>query len=165
MTAELPQFVRDLLASPPKAGEGVNLYLFRLARVLHPYRSEPEILDTLRAITVNCGRVVTEKEIQRAVENSRPATRQPGVHTPIRATPAAWPSINQKARAAILKEGYGLVDLWEESPIRFEDNNSHTEYLIDALFPGNPCSAVAKAMQSLPPAIVKNGADDWAKCS
>ena len=39
---ELPQFVRDMLASPPRAGEGVNLYLFRMARVLHPYRSETE---------------------------------------------------------------------------------------------------------------------------
>jgi hypothetical protein len=53
---DLPQFVRDLLASPPRAGEGVNLYLFRLARVLHPYRTEREIADILEAVTANCGR-------------------------------------------------------------------------------------------------------------
>ena len=48
----LPQFVRDLLSSPPKSGEdegGVHRYMFRVARVLHPYRSEAEIIDTLRA--------------------------------------------------------------------------------------------------------------------
>src|ERR1700691_2406902 len=57
----LPQFVRDLLASgPPPAGEGVNLWLFRMARVLHPYRGELEIADILRASVAGCGRVVTE---------------------------------------------------------------------------------------------------------
>ena len=34
---ELSQFVGDMLASPPRAGDCVNLYLFLLARVLHPY--------------------------------------------------------------------------------------------------------------------------------
>jgi hypothetical protein len=34
--------------------------------------------------------------------------------------------------------GYGLADLWEESPIRIEDNKAHTEEIVDALFPGNP---------------------------
>jgi hypothetical protein len=62
---ELPQFIRDLLSSLPRAGDGVNRYLFRLARVLHPYRSEGEIHDLLRAITFDCGRIVTEQEIQR----------------------------------------------------------------------------------------------------
>jgi hypothetical protein len=28
--------------------------------------------------------------------------------------------------------------LWEESPVRIEDNSTHTEDIIDALFPGNP---------------------------
>ena len=36
VASDLPQFVRDLLASPPKRGEGLNLWLFRTARVLHP---------------------------------------------------------------------------------------------------------------------------------
>ena len=30
------------------------------------------------------------------------------------------------------------MDLWEASPVRFEDNDAHTEALIDALFPGDP---------------------------
>jgi hypothetical protein len=49
-TKDLPQFVRDMMASPPRAGDGVNLYLYRLARVLHPHRSESEIANTLRAV-------------------------------------------------------------------------------------------------------------------
>jgi hypothetical protein len=31
----------------------------------------------------------------------------------------------------------GLADLWELSPIRIEDNEQHTEDIIDHLFPGN----------------------------
>jgi hypothetical protein len=131
---ELPQFVRDLLASPPKAGEGVNLWLFRVARVLHACRTETEILDTLRAVTVGCGRVVTEKEIRRAMENSRTGA---GTAAPVRLTPP-WPMLNREQREAIINEGGRLVDLWEVSPLRLEDNDSHTEQIVDVLFPGNP---------------------------
>jgi hypothetical protein len=45
VASDLPQFVRDLLASSPKRGEGLNLWLFRTARVLHPYRSPSEIVQ------------------------------------------------------------------------------------------------------------------------
>jgi len=37
--AALPQFVRDLLASVPRHGKDVHKWLFRTARVLHPYRT------------------------------------------------------------------------------------------------------------------------------
>ena len=45
----LPQFVRDLLASPPHRGDGLNLWFYRVARVLHPYRDSVEIIELLRA--------------------------------------------------------------------------------------------------------------------
>jgi hypothetical protein len=141
---ELPQFVRDLLSSPPKAGEGVNLYLFRIARVLHPYRSEQEIIEILRIITADCGRPVTEKEIRRAIDRSKQFAWKPGEPNPVRSEPP-WPSVNQEQRQAIIKEGYGLVDLWEESPIRFEDNDSHTEEIIDIIFPDNPLLCCGKS--------------------
>ena len=32
---ELPRFVRDLIASFPRTGDGVHRHLFRLARYLH----------------------------------------------------------------------------------------------------------------------------------
>jgi hypothetical protein len=139
----LPQFVRDLLASPPQAGEGVNLYLYRLARVLHPYRTEAEICETLRCVTAGCGRIVTEREIQRAVERSKQSAWTPSNPNPVRSAPP-WPKVNEEQRQAVLSEGYGLADLWEESPIRFEENESHTEWIIDALFPGDPLLCCGK---------------------
>ena len=41
--------------------------------------------------------------------------------------------------------GVGLVDLWEMSPVRFEDNDSHTEAIVDMLFPGNPLLCCGKS--------------------
>ena len=142
---ELPQFIRDMLASPPRACEGVNLYLFRMARVLHPFRSEGEIHDILRAVTANCGRVVTDKEIRRAIENSRGAARKSGQGNPPRMEPP-WPKVNAEQREAVIAAmGMGLVDLWEISPIRFEDNFPHTEEIIGTLFPGDPLLCCGKS--------------------
>jgi hypothetical protein len=57
----------------------------------------------------------------------------------------AWPEPDGEAIRAIVERGYGLYDLWERSPVRFEDKNSHAEQIIDALFPGNPLLCVAQA--------------------
>ncbi len=46
-----------------------------------------------------------------------------------------WPDRNPTAIAEIIKDGLGVYDLWERSPIRFDDDQSHTEEIIDALFP------------------------------
>jgi hypothetical protein len=142
----LPQFVGEMLAAPPRAGQGVNLYLFRLARVLHPYRSESEIVDTLRAVTAGCGRIVTEMEIQRAVQNSRSGAWRPGERNGGDSVPP-WPMFNPEQREAVLAvaDGFGLVDLWEGSPLRLEDNLPHTEEIVDALFPGDALLCCAKS--------------------
>jgi hypothetical protein len=138
----LPQFVRDLLASPPQRGGGLNLWLYRVARVLHPYRDANEIVNLLRAATA--GEPIKHGEIERAVKRSKATAWRPG--QPTTATPQpAWPSINRERREAILHDGRGVVDLWEQSPVRIEDNESHTEELIDALFPGDPLLCCGKS--------------------
>ncbi|PTX93473.1 hypothetical protein DB345_17860 [Spartobacteria bacterium LR76] len=144
MTGEqLPRFVRDLLAAPPRAGQGVNLYLFRLARVLHAYRTEHEIVELLRAAVAGCGRVVTEQEIRRAVENSRKVAWQPGLEggaSAVRPAASLWPEVNAALRSTVLAEnaGYTLADLWETSPIRLPEGESQAETVVDTLFPGDP---------------------------
>jgi hypothetical protein len=135
----LPQFVRDLLASPPHRGGGLNLWLYRAARVLHPYRTKAEIVELLGAVTA--GNPVKRGEIERAVERSAAAAWQPGQpHVPPKQP--AWPNVNTEQREAIIGTGYGLADLSESSPWRIEDNEQHTEEIIDRLFPGNPLLGV-----------------------
>ncbi len=137
----LPLFVRDLLASPPKRGEGLNLWLYRVARVLHPYRLASDIVKLLEAATE--GEPVKLGEIERAVERSAvTAWRPDGQRVTTRAFP--WPSVNQEQREAVTGAGFGLVDLWEVSPVRFQDNESHAEEVIDALFPENPLLCVGR---------------------
>ena len=127
----LPQFVRDLLASPPHRGGGLNLWLYKVARVLHPFRDANQIIELLKAATA--GEQVKHGEIERAVERSKATAWQPG-QAP-QPTISAWPKLNKEKREAITRKGGGLVDLWEASPVRLEDNESHTEKIIDILFP------------------------------
>jgi hypothetical protein len=134
-TTQLPPWVCDLLASPPKRGEGLNNWLFRRARVLHAFRGNNEIIELLRAATF--GEAVKHGEIERQVQCSRKVAWERGQSTQQRAAPA-WPKLDQQQRATAIAPKGELVDLWEASPIRFEDDQSHTEEIIDVLFPDNP---------------------------
>lgn len=139
----LPRWAADIIANPPKSGEGFHLWLFRAARALWKCgRDEYEIRAVLESCATTCGRRVTEREIEDAMRNSQTTTFQSACFQPQR-----WPSLNAEQREAIITNGGGLVDLWETSPVRFEDNAAHTEQIIDTLFPDNPllCCAATKA--------------------
>jgi len=137
----LPQFVRDLLAAPPMRGGGLHPWLFRIARVLHPYRDREEIIALLAAATAD--QPVPIGEIEEAVDNSKAVAWRPGQRPTYRA--AQWPEIDREKREAAIAAGYGLVDLWEQSPWRIDDNKSHAEEIIDHLFSGNPLLCVGKS--------------------
>jgi hypothetical protein len=136
VASDLPRFIRDLLASPPKRGEGLNLWLYRVARLLHAYRDRQEIVELLQAATA--GEPVKYGEIERAVDRSAATAWKPGQPPHNVAQAHAWPKVNTEQREAVVAAGGGLVDVWETSPMRFQDNESHTEEIIDALFPGDP---------------------------
>jgi hypothetical protein len=142
VASDLPRFIRDLLASPPKRGEGLNLWLFRVARVLHPYRGRREIIQLLQAATE--GEPIKYGEIERAVEHSAAVAWKPGQRVAVIHGPA-WPRVNAEQREAVIASGADLVDLWERSPVRFTDNESHAEEIIDQLFPGNPLLCVGES--------------------
>ena len=59
-----------------------------------------------------------------------------------------WPTLDKVKVAEIVATGHSLVDLWEASPVRIEDNDSHTENVIDQLFPGNPLLCCGKSAYS-----------------
>lgn len=145
MTASLPRFARDLLASCPRAGAGVHTWLFRAARVLHPFYSDAsELARLLSAACAGCGRAVMESEVRSAIINSRACAWEPNQRPFLNAVPAAWPGVDADRVKAITADGPGLADLWENSPVRFEDNVSHVEALVDQLFPDNPLLCCGK---------------------
>jgi len=140
---ELPQFVRDLLSSPPARGGGLNLWFYRVARLLHPYREPAEIIELLLAATA--GKHVKHGEIERAVGRSKATAWVPGSPPNARQAPP-WPKVNVEQREAIIASVHAeLADLWEVSPVRITDNKSHTEEIIDTLFPGDPLLCAARS--------------------
>ena len=134
MTRSLPQFVRDLLASPPRAGEGVHHWLFRVARQLHAHLPGVEIVQLLERRVASCGRAVPRSEIVAAVQSALPCAWQPSGQPASQPAKSKWPSVNREQRGAIIRDGGGLADLWEASPLRIEDSEPHSEEIIDRLF-------------------------------
>jgi hypothetical protein len=80
-----------------------------------------EIVRLLECQVATFGRPVPRHEIESAVQNSLPCAWQPS-QRPIQKPAAKWPSVNAKRREAIIRDGGGLADLWELSPVRIEDN-------------------------------------------
>ena len=132
----LPSFIDEMLAAPPRAGEGVHKWLYRVARQLHVHLPAVEIVALLESRVQGCGRHVSRKEITDAVQAAVLTAWQPnGKAAPVKAA-AKWPGVNQEQRAAIIRDGDGLVDLWEASRVRIEDSAQHTEEIIDRLCAG-----------------------------
>ena len=149
MNRQLPPFLEELLGACPKSGEGVHAWLFRVARQLHAHLPAVEIVVLLERASAHCGRPVPRSEITAAVQNSILCAWQPNDRSGGSSNISApkWPVVNQEQREAIIRDGVGLVDLWEASPVRFESNDTHTEALIDRLFPGDPllCCGLSSA--------------------
>jgi hypothetical protein len=145
---ELPQWLKDMLSACPSAGTGVHSWLFRCARQLHAHYSDPgEIVRLLEAVSHGCGRPIPLREITAAVQDAAKVAWQPkngDTQQHYQAEPA-WPVVNEKRRAAIIRDGFKLADLWEASPVRVDWNDSRTEEIIDTLFPGNPLLCCGKS--------------------
>jgi len=156
MTPALPDFLRNMITVPPRAGEGVHMWLFRVARQLHAHLPSTAIISLLETRAATCGRHVSRAEIVAAVQNSITCAWQPSRSATSKPTHSKWPNVNQLQLEAVARTG-GLADLWELSPIRIEDNEPHTEEIIDRLFPGNPLLCCGKSQS----AFDTRPRDDW----
>lgn len=143
--AALPSWAEDILRSAPVAGQGVHDWLFRASLALWRCgRAEGDIRATLRTFADGCGRRVAQREIEDAIRNSGKLPREPMRQGAWKTVPA-WPAANIEQVEAVIAERGGLVDLWEASPLRFDDPS--TEEVIDLLFPGNPWLCAGARME------------------
>jgi hypothetical protein len=138
----LPRFVQELLASPPHRGSGLHQWLFRVARVLHPYCSRAEIIAMIGNAVA--GEPVQSGEIEDAVDNSAGCAWQPS-GSRMRVRLPRWPSVDANRRAAVLEAGHSLADLWETSPFPLTDNRARAEEFVDALFPSEALLCCGKS--------------------
>jgi hypothetical protein len=145
---KLPPFLRELLNTPPRAGEGVHNWLFRIARQLHAHLPAVEIVALLESHVANCGRHVPRPEIVSAIQNALACAWQPKNNLPYVHTASKWPKINFEKRKTIIRDGGGLAELWELSHPCITDNTQRTEEIIDRLFPSNPLLCCGKSQSN-----------------
>lgn len=146
---ELPQFVRDMIACPPKHGDGVHTWLFKVARHLHAHRDSESIVSLLAVASEGCGRAVPEKEIRDAVTSAKECAWKPsGTSRAVIAPPVPnRPVVDLVARKkAIEAASWSLADLWHASPIPCTADSTDAEFFADQLFPGNPLLCVGETM-------------------
>lgn len=55
-----------------------------------------------------------------------------------------WPGRDLETIDRIVRDGPGLYDLWERSPLRFDDEANHAEEIIDTILPGDPYLCLGK---------------------
>ena len=138
--SRLPTAVQNILKRCPQSGRGVHNWIFSAACKLKPHVSEQTAFELISAYSAGCGRPVNPPEIWDAIHNASNNNLGAGLATP------KWPKVNHEQVEAITVNGGGLADLWEASPMRFEDDVPKTELVIDLLFPGNPLLCVGHAI-------------------
>jgi len=141
----LPPFLQKMLEGVPDAGAGVHRWLFNVSRHLHAYLPADEITALLETLVANCGRIVPRREIEAAVKDSMACAMKPGKQNAALHSKPKWPGINLCLRSDIIREGDGLVDLWEASRTFINDGENRTEEIVDRLFPGNPLLCCGKS--------------------
>lgn len=157
---ELPQFLQDLINSPPRHGQGVHLWMFNVSRQLHAHWPAGDIIRLIVEKTATCGRPVPLREVTAAVTNSIGCAWQPKYHPEIpHQTPQQkWrPRDNEYRKFVIQERGFGLADLFESSPLPISDSSNLTETIIDHLFPGNPllCCGLSSSV------FATKGREEW----
>lgn len=138
---KLRQRMAGILASCPRAGSGVHRWLFVTALKLHHYcRDEAELARLITLGCSDCGRDVSEQEIDDAVYNSQPIAEG----TVRNRGQPPWPERNEERIEAITKAGPDLAGLEARSPMRWSDGNPHAEEIVGRLFPSNSLICVGK---------------------
>jgi hypothetical protein len=143
MTSEIPKHIEDFLGTCPMAGEGLNTWLLRASNRLRHYISKDEAKLILAPISREHGRY-NPREIERQV-NTAYGDYTPGFEPPAYKPTPKWPEQSKAQIEAIAKDGPGLADLYDLSPIRLDDGGPHTEWVVDRLFPGNPWLCVGQS--------------------
>jgi hypothetical protein len=161
----LPVFLAELLESCPTAGSGVNNWLYAVSKQLHVHMDAEQQFALLKAKTEGCGRVVSVAEIRHQIRCAQARAFQPkdptayaaarGTAPRVVSVPRAqtddppapkWPAPDHDAIRQIVAGGWSLYDLWESSPLRYDDEQCHTEEIIDVLFPGNPLLSCGRSI-------------------
>jgi hypothetical protein len=163
--ARLPLFLLKLLDSCPAAGDGLHFWIFNVARHLLPHCDDRTAYELIKLKAMGRGRPIgkLEREIVSQIQGARSRCWQPrdpeafarAAQVPVERfsapsattlpAPRPWPEPDIDRIRAIVEAGPSLADLIECSPVRFDDDCSHAEEIIDTLLPGDPLLCVGKS--------------------
>ena len=132
--------IRELLLNVkpcPRSGEGVHSWLFHAAcRAVESGMKDEQAIETIEAMMTRPPNPPTE--IEDALRSARGERREQRV---------LWPPANREQIEAITRANAETLDLWR-SWHRVRSQESHTEEIIDRLFPGNPWLCVGRTNRS-----------------
>ena len=159
LLTRLPQWLCDLLNNCPTAGDGVHFWIFRCARHLLAHFDQVTTFELLKAKAARCGRPAgkLEREILIQIQGAlsrRWCPRNPAAFAQAAGVPCSqlapspapnfllpiprpWPPPDLAAIEQIVSGEILLADLVERSPLKFSDDASHAEQIIDILFPSD----------------------------
>jgi hypothetical protein len=145
----LSEHVQDLLAALPF--NGIHRWLFHTACTIVEQTSldDDHVERLLIAASRGARRKVSKREIGSAVADARRKCGGKSARKAAKVFAKAWPEVDPSAIEAIRQNGPGLYDLQESSPVRYDDEASHAEEVITALFPGILGSVAAAAFTNL----------------
>jgi len=149
------------VCDPAISGAGGHNTTFRLAcTLLHGFcLSPPEAFRLLKVYNERCQPPWSDSELRHKIHDAANADAAKGhgyLLNPdiasLASSPASelispapipkWPTPDLGAIDRIVRDGPGAYDVWESSPVRLETDAlkepSHTEGIIDAVFPGDP---------------------------
>jgi len=144
----IPQWLNDYLASPTPAGQGYNrpwliAAAFKVARRVPDFNEAFDLLCKsahIAGASQQPGRN-WQGEIRRALKKAYAIggtyigdnqwKQKDG--TIVKLKPK-WPEVNEAGAKRYANGGPGCYDLWEISPVRWDDDESHAEEVIDQLF-------------------------------
>jgi hypothetical protein len=130
------------LPSPPE--HGVHSSIMGIARKLCTagltQESSVAIITQWRnQNTFRSGRTVSDRELTEAINTAYNTRRRGVLGVGIAApSPWRWPPANPEKRASLIKPGFDLGALWENSPWRHPKPRAYTRFFLENLFPCNP---------------------------
>ena len=132
----IPELLLNVKPCPP-SGQGVHRFIFHAAcRAIEAGMKDEQAIEIIEAMMTRSPNPPTE--IEDALRSARGEQRVPTV---------VWPSVNREQVEAITRANAETLDLWR-SWRRVRSDESHTEEIIDRLFPGNPWLCVGRSNES-----------------